>query len=200
MGDIKATVEELKTAMTEQTTKIGSNHQELVNLLTPLGKRVEKTADEVLTLSKVQRSQIVENEERWYDFYVEQKFAANATLILSRPSGCAQAPTTIGVLKPAIQSCFQNGAPPFILEPIGKNGTFRLIPWTLSPLESRGICGAILNRAKDPIRTCYGLNIHYDNPFQLRVIRSRAQKLVARFLRDNNLQLKSKVTFPKGVR
>jgi hypothetical protein len=161
---------------------------------------VQKNSDDVVVLSKVQQQQIVENEEKWYDFYVEQKFASKATLIFSRSSSCAQAPTTIGVLKPAIQSCYQNGnPPPFALEPLGKNGTFRLIPWTISPLESRAICGSVIGAAKEPIRTCYGLNIHYDNPFHLRAIRSRTQKLVARFLRDRGITMKSKATFPKGV-
>jgi hypothetical protein len=186
--------------MEAQTKKIGESHQELVNLLTPMGKRVQKNSDDIVVLSKVQQLLIVENEEKWYNFHVESKFSNNASSIVSRSSSCMQAPTTAGILKPAIQSCFQHGgAPPFALEPISKSGTFKLLPWTLSPQESRSICGAVLNLCKDPIRTCYGLNMHYDNPLPLREIRSRTQKLVARFLRDSGKTLNGKASFPKGV-
>ncbi len=181
------------------SAKIDKNHAELMSLLRPQGKKIKKITEDIAVISKVQKSILVENREEWYKFWVESKFTTNATLIFSRPSSCGQAPTTLDKLRPLVESCFPQGGPPFLFEPLGKNGTFKLIPCTFSPLESRAICAAVLQAAKDPVRRAFGLSVHYDNSLRLRQIRSRAQKLVARFLQERKLSMNGKVTFPKGV-
>jgi hypothetical protein len=181
------------------SAKIDRNHAELMSLLRPQGKKIAKITSDIAVISKVQKTVIVENREEWYKFWVDSKFSTNATLIFSRPSSCAHAPATLDRLRPLVDSCFPQGGPPFVFEPLGKNGTFKLIPCTFSPLESRAICAAVLSAAKDAVRRAFGLNVHYDNSLRLREIRSRAHKLVAKFLQDRKLTMNGKVTFPKGV-
>jgi hypothetical protein len=180
-------------------SKIDKNHAELMSLLRPQGKKIKKITSDIGVLSKVQKSVILENREEWYKFWVESKFSSNASLIFSRPSSCAQAPATLDRLRPLVDSCFPRGGPPYVFEPLGKNGTFKLIPCTFSPMESRSICASVIQAAKEAVRKAFGLNIHYDNCFRLRQIRSRAQKLVAKFLQDCKLSMNGRATFPKGV-
>jgi hypothetical protein len=66
-------------------------------------------------------------------------------------------------------------------------------------MESRAICASVIQAAKDPVRRTFGLNIHYDNHIRLRQIRSRAQKLIARFLQEKKLTMSGRASFPKGV-
>jgi hypothetical protein len=181
------------------SAKIDKNHAELMSLLRPQGKKIAKITEDIGVISKVQKAIILENREEWYKFWVDSKFSSNASLIFSRPSSCGQAPATLDRLRPLVDSCFPQGGPPYVFEPLGKNGTFKLIPCTFSPMESRSICAAVLQAAKDAVRRAFGMNIHYDNSLRLRQIRSKAQKLVARFLQDRKLTMNGKAAFPKGV-
>jgi hypothetical protein len=183
----------------ELSKKMDENQAELLQFLRPQGKKIKKISSDIVVISKVQKSVLLENREEWYKFWIDSKFSSNSTLIFSRPSSCAQAPTTLDQLRPVVDSCFPRGGPPYVFEPLGKNGTFKLIPCTFSPIESRAICAAVISAAQDPVRRAFGLSVHYDNSLRLRQIRSRAQKLVARFLQDRKLSMNGKVTFPKGV-
>jgi hypothetical protein len=181
------------------SAKLDRQHNELKDLLKPQGKRILKNSADIDNLAYVQRKILVENREEWYKFWVDWKFSMYANLIFSRSSSTDQAPTTLDKLCPVVDSCFTRGPPPYVFEPVGTKGTFKLIPCPFSPLESRAICAAVIQAAKEAIRQAFGLNIHYDNHIRLRQIRSRAQKLIARFLQEKKLTLPGKVIFPFGV-
>ncbi len=180
------------------SAKLDRQHNELKDLLKPQGKRIKKNSADIENLALVQRTILVENREEWYKFWIDCKFSSNANLIFSRSSGSGT-PTTLDRLRPMVDSCFPGGPPPYIFEPVGTKGTFKLIPCTFSPLESRAICGAVIQAAKEPVREAFGLNVHYDNHIRLRQIRSRAQKLVASFLQARKLKMGGKVGFRRGV-
>jgi hypothetical protein len=181
------------------SSKLDKQHDELKQLLKPQGKRIKKNSADIINIANVQKKILVENREEWYKFWVDTKFSSNSTLIFSRSSSTAQAPATLDRLRPAVDSCFPRGPPPYVFEPVGTKGTFKLIPCTFSPMESRAICAAVIQASKEAVRRAFGLNVHYDNHLRLRQFRSRAQKLVARFLQEKKLTLSGKVTFPRGV-
>ncbi len=191
--------EEVANDFPSMSAKVDRNHKELMELLKPQGKKISKITSDIRVISDVQKKIIVENRGEWYKFWVDAKFSSNSAVIFSRSSSTGQSPVSLDKLRPVVDSCFPSGPPPYIFEPLGLNGNFKLIPCTFSPMESRAICAAMIQNVKEPVRRAFGLNVHYDNSLRLRQIRSRAQKLVAKFLQEKKLTLNGKVSFPKGV-
>ncbi len=93
-----------------------------------------------------------------------------------------------------------NEAPSFVIEPMGKKGSYRLLPETFSPARSRHICASLLHVIKNgEFKSKFGLNAFYDNPFFLRKIRSDALRFVATFLQEQGFKLATKPFVKRGV-
>ncbi len=164
----------------------------------------EKFADISMKLdvcSKVLRDVVVESRMEEYKRQVEDKLARNASLVFSRPNGGASIPTTTDDLGKYICSLFPpQEVPGFVVEVMGKQGSFRVFPETFSPIRSRQMCATILQTLKHSnFKDKFGLNAFYDNPFYLRKVRSTALRFTAAMLQAENLKLGSKPFVKKGV-
>jgi hypothetical protein len=166
-----------------------------------LGEKLADVAAKTDVCSKVLRDVIADSREEEYNRHVEDKLARNASLVFSRPNGGAVIQTTAEELWKFIHAEFPpNEAPGFFIEPIGKNGAYRLFPECFSPSRSRQICATVLRVLKEGgFKAKFGLNAFYDNPFFLRKIRSEALRFTATFLQKEGLKLGTKPFVKRGV-
>jgi hypothetical protein len=201
-GDMKKKVDELPNIMT------GVN--DIKNMISVFGERLAQAESDARVCRDVLRDVLLETRAREYHAQVEAKLARPASLVLSRPNNSdSPPPTSVDDLTDFINDKFADSeAPDFVIEPMGKRGSYKLIPETYSPMEGRRICAAVLQAVKpnvninagkraargdeETLKSRFGLNIFYDNPVFLREIRSTALRFVAQFLQAEGLKLVSK--------
>ncbi len=166
-----------------------------------LGEKFGDISSKLDVCSKVLRDVVVESRMDEYKRQVDDKLARNASLVFSRPNGGKNIPTTSDDLGKYICSLFPaQEMPGFVVEVMGKQGSFRVFPETFSPIRSRHICATILQALKiSDFKTKFGLNAFYDNPFYLRKIRSTALRFTAAMLQAEGLKLGTKPFIKKGV-
>ncbi len=166
-----------------------------------LGEKFGDISSKVDVCSKVLRDIVVDTRMDEYKRQVDDKLARNAVLVFSRPNGGVATPTSAEELWKFIHSLFPaQEVPGFIVEPMGKQGSYRVFPETFSPVRSRQICANILHLLKDSdFKTKFGLNAFYDNPFYLRKIHSTALRFTATLLQAEGMKLGSKPFVKKGV-
>ncbi len=202
LGDMKTKVNELPNIMA------GVN--DIKQMISSFGERLAQAESDARVCRDVLRDVLLETRAREYHAQVEAKLSRPASLVLSRPNNSAPPPpTTVDDLTDFINDKFaDDAAPDFVVEPMGKRGSYKIIPETYSPMEGRRICASILQAVKpnvninagkriarggeDTLKSRFGLNIFYDNPLFLREIRSTALRFVAQFLQTEGLKLNSK--------
>jgi hypothetical protein len=116
--------------------------------------------------------------------------ARPASLVISRPNGSTTPAVTSKTVKDFIADRYEESR--FEVEPIGKNGSFKVFVEALTPASSRKHCAEILLMAKKGLKDSFGLNVFYDNPFFLREIRSEVLRFTASMLQDQGLKLRGK--------
>jgi hypothetical protein len=136
-----------------------------------------------------------------YNRAVDDKLSRNASLVFSRTNGGQSKNPTADEIGDFISAQFPTSeVPGFVIDPMGKKGSYRLYPQTFSPIRSRQICANILHVAKQAdLRGVLGMNAFYDNPIFLRQIRSDALRFVANMLQAEGIKLKDKPFVKKGV-
>ncbi len=197
LGDMKSKVDQVPNIMT------GIN--DIKTMITSFGERLSQVESDARVCRDVLRDLILDSRAKEYRAQVEAKLSRPATLVFSRPNGpdSIPPPTSTEAITDFITDKFQEDeAPDFVIKPMGKRGSYKLIPETHSPMEGRRICAAVLQAVKpsekgkkpkqDDLKTRFGLNAFYDNPLFLGEIRSNALRFVAQMLSDQGIKLKEK--------
>jgi hypothetical protein len=199
---------EEKKAFEQKIDKMVSDQGELKQgiadiktFLTSMGERLGQVEADTRVCRDVLHNHILATRTKEYRSQVDAKLSRPASLVFSRPNGSTTPPTTVDDLTDFINSQFEDGeGPDFVIEPMGKRGSFKLYPETYSPMESRRICATVLKAVKpdkqdsrkEDVKTKFGLNVFYDNPVFLREIRSEALRMTAQMLQAQGMKLRVK--------
>jgi hypothetical protein len=197
----------------EKVDKMVKDHGELKTgisdikaFLQNIGERLSQAESDQRVCRDVLRDLLLESRAKEYRAQVEAKLSRPPSLVFSRPNGSAAAlaEASVEALTDFISEKFESeDVPDFVIEPMGKRGSYKLIPETYSPMEGRRICASILQaikpaekkhgkKSKEDLKSRFGLNAFYDNPLFLREIRSSALRFVAQMLQDQGIKLVGK--------
>ncbi len=193
---MKSSWDEVKSK-TDQIPTVVTGINDIKNLLTAFGEKLAALESRTSVHSDVLRDLILSTRAREYHSEVEAKLSRPATLVLARSNGTSAPEASADAVSAFIDEVFDDSR--FVVEPMGKKGSFKVHVEALSPMESRRLCAAILSASKKGLKEKFALNAFYDNPLFLRGIRSEVLRFTATMLQEQGLKLRGKPVVKKDI-
>lgn len=142
-----------------------------------LGKRAEKIERNVDRLNDACQHYIIDTRKKLFRDALTARFRSTSSLVVAPAK---DPPKTI--VPPTAKAISELIAPKgqFVVEKIGRNSVYKIIPATFGPEDSRQLCAGVLQLKMDFFNK-WGSGVFYDNPTLLRDARSRARKFLSLF-------------------